>query len=93
MKHFVVGVIVGLSVTAASALALTSGWPYSGAFAYRGSTGLTKREYAAIHAMQGLMARPDLHVRVSDMARLAWAAADALADTQMPPPKPRECKP
>lgn len=56
MKHFLLGLIAGVGITAVSATALTPGWQHSFAFPYRGSPGITKREYAAIMAMQGLLA-------------------------------------
>jgi len=98
MKTFVVGVVVGMSIMAGATYALTSGWTYSSAFTVRGSPGLTKREYAAITAMQGLLARgiqfgprSDRSADYERIARLSWQIADALAATQTPDPGPRQC--
>ncbi len=96
MKHFLLGLIAGVGITAVSATALTPGWQHSFAFPYRGSPGITKREYAAIMAMQGLLAKYGIgqHRDHMDlMAQEAWAAADALAAASSLPASSKECTP
>ena len=56
MKRLVQGFVLGMVVSAGLAFAARD-WNTWSAFAWKGDSGLTKREYAAIHILSGLSAK------------------------------------
>ena len=79
MKRIVLGFVLGMA--AAGGVAWAAGWGSEGAFAKPGTPGLTKREYFAAAAMQGILADGNL-TKSDNIAQWAWAMADAMERTQ-----------
>ena len=85
MKRLAFGFLLGMAAAGGVAWA-DGGWKDAWAIAnYTGITGtqhgLTKREYFAAAAMQGILADGNL-TKSDNIAQWAWAMADAMERTQ-----------